>query len=385
MGPANREGKYGRETALRSPAEGLQKQPRQRVHSGSSLCNCSSVVVLRLTCLIDTAQMGNEDLAKHLESMGELAHAYEVYAKMRSDASTTDHIVKGNLHLARLSVYRREWNAVITHVNKINGVSNASNTKDKDGNASDNGEQKTVRNLCLILYGIAQLGQGKYSDAASTFLRVDSSMEASFYDEFASPNDIATYGGLLALATMDRSELSKFLDHSTFRSFLELEPHLRRAMSQFVSGRYSACLSILDNYRSDYLLDIYLQPHTAKVFSMIRAKCIHHFLQPFSCVTIESMNDAFAQPGQSMETELVEMIRSGKLEARIDTIDKVRDLHGLSYSSRSLAESSSSTGSDYDKCKPSSSDAGESSHSCQGLRTGGSGPFTSHRNPFCRA
>lgn len=270
--------------------------------------------------------MGNEDLAKHLEGMGELSHAYEVYAKMRSDASTTEHIIKGGLHLARLAIYRREWTAVMTNVNKINGLSVGNNTKDKDSNTSEINENKGMRSLCLILYGIAQLGQAKYSEASASFLLVDSSIEPCLYDEFASPNDIATYGGLLALATMSRSELTSFLDHSAFRSFLELEPHLRRAMSQFVSGRYSACLSILDNYRSDYLLDIYLQPHVEKLFSMVRAKCIHHFLQPFSCVTIKSMNTAFAQSGQSMEAELEDMIRSGNLQARIDTIDQVRDL-----------------------------------------------------------
>lgn len=259
--------------------------------------------------------MGNEDLAKHLESMGELGQAYEVYAKMRSDVSSTKHIIECGLHLARISIYRRDWSMAIANVNKINGLQS---DKDKDGG------DKGLQALCNILYGIGHLGQSKYPEATSSFLLVEPTVEASLYDEFASPNDIATYGGLLALATMSRSELSRFLDNSSFRTFLELEPHIRRAISQFVNGRYSACLAILDSYRSDYLLDIYLQPHVKHLYSLIRGKCIYHFLQPFSCVTIDSMNAAFAPPGDSIEAELEEMIRNGGLQARIDSIDKVR-------------------------------------------------------------
>lgn len=266
--------------------------------------------LLSQSWLTDEVQMGNEDLARHLESMGELTQAYEVYAKMRSDVSSTKHIIEVGMHLARISIYRRDWPMVIANVNKISGLQ------------TDAGD-KSLQALCGVLYGIGLLGQSKYAEAANSFLQVDPTLDPTEYDEFASPNDMATYGGLLALATMSRAELSRFLDTSPFRAFLEHEPHLRRAISQFVNGRYSACLAILESYRSDYLLDIYLQLHVQHLYSLIRAKCIYHFLQPFSCVTIDSMNDAFAPPGGSIEAELAEMIRTGGLQARIDSIDKV--------------------------------------------------------------
>lgn len=254
--------------------------------------------------------MGNEDLATFLESTGELNQAYEVYAKMRSDVSSVKHITEVGLHLARLSVHRRDWAVVMANVNKINAF---------QAEAVD----KSMPSVCNILYGIAQLGQAKYEESAEHFSRVDPCIEPSLYDEYASPNDIATYGGLLALATMSRAELTKFLETSNFRTFLELEPHLRRAITQFVNGRYSACLAILESYKPDYLLDIYLQPHVASLYTSIRGKCIFHFLQPFSCVTIDSMNAAFAAPGESIEDELADMIRAGNLLARIDAIDGV--------------------------------------------------------------
>lgn len=255
--------------------------------------------------------MGNEDLGKHLEAVGELSQAYDAYSKCRADVSTAKHIIEVGMHLARLAVYRRDWSAVVANVNKINGL-----------HTTDGGD-KSLPTLCSILYGISQLGQAKYSEAARSFLQVDPSVSASLYDEYISPNDIAIHGGLLALATMSRTELSGVLDNSSFRTYLELEPHIRRAISQFVNGKYSACLAILESYRSDYLLDLYLHPHVKHLYNEIRGKCIYHFLQPFSCVTIDNLNAAFASPGGSIDAELVEMIRSGRLEARIDSIDRV--------------------------------------------------------------
>lgn len=275
--------------------------------------------------------MGNEDLAKHHESMGDLHQAYDVYSKMRADASSSKHVIETGLHLARVSVLRRDWSMVITNVNKMSSL--YIETGDKNAQAVAN-----------VNYGIGLLGQGKYAEAAQAFTRIDSSVPASAYDEFASPNDIATYGGLLSLATLDRPGLSNFLENSTFRTFLELEPQFRRAVSQFVNGRYSACLAILDSYRSDYLLDIYLQPHVPELYRMIRAKCIFHFLQPFSCVTVDSMNAAFAPPGESIMPEIINMIQNGGLQARIDPIERVCIHHHLCacllHSSLTLTRSS---------------------------------------------
>lgn len=255
--------------------------------------------------------MGNEDLAKHYESMGDLHQAYDVYSRMRADASSSKHVIETGFHLTRISVLRRDWAMVIGNVNKM---SSPAHMEPGDKNAQA---------VSSVNYGIGLLGQRKYAEAAQAFTRIDSSVSASLYDEFASPNDIATYASLLSLATMDRPGLTRFLDNSTFRTFLELEPQFRRAVSQFVNGRYSACLGILDSYRPDYLLDIYLQPHVPELYRMIRAKCIFHFLQPFSCVTIDSMNTAFAAPGESIETELIDMIRHSGLQARIDPIERV--------------------------------------------------------------
>ncbi len=256
-------------------------------------------------------QMGNEDLGKHLESIGDLNAAAETYAKMRPDVSTPKQFLDVGKHLVRVCIQRREWGMVTAHLSKMGGAHSAE-------------EEKTVQPYLKIGHGIALLGQEKYKEAALSFLSADPGASASTYSELASQADVATYGGLLALASMGRDELQhSVLDNAQFRTFLEQAPHIRRAVAQFVSGRYSACIAILESYRPDHLLDLYLQKHIATIYSQIRSKCIVQYLTPFSCVSLDTMSKAFGRPDQGIEVELADMIQSGALEARINTIDKV--------------------------------------------------------------
>ena len=255
--------------------------------------------------------MANEELGKHYEATGDLNNALEAYARMRPDISTAKHIIDVGRHLISITVQRPEWHMVTANLTKITGFPNSD-------------DERGVQPFVKIMHGVALLGQEKYHEAAVSFLAAEPLVSAGYHD-FVSPNDVAIYGGLLALATMDRRNLqTEVLENSSFRSYLEMEPHLRRAITQFVNGRYSACLAILESYRPEYLLDLYLQKHVPALFSQIRRKCIIQYLIPFSCVTLESMEQAFAVPGESLEDELVTMIRSGVLDARIDAIDKVR-------------------------------------------------------------
>ena len=255
--------------------------------------------------------MGNEDLGRHLESVGKLSQAAEAYIRMRQDVSTTKHITECGIRLADVALQRRDWTVVLTNIGKITGVQ------------SNDDDEKGVQAYTKVVSGIALMGLGNFLEAARQLLHVDFSVAPTEYSSVASPNDIAVYGGLLALATMDRAELQRnVLDNQSFRTFLENEPHIRKAVSSFVNGRYSNCLSILETSRSDYMLDIYFSQHVSEVYSRIRTKCIVQYFIPYSCVTLESLEGAFAQPGHPIEKELINMIRSGSLRARIDAKNK---------------------------------------------------------------
>ncbi|CAK7206416.1 hypothetical protein SEUCBS139899_009208 [Sporothrix eucalyptigena] len=262
----------------------------------------------------ESIRMGHEELGKHLESIGDLLGATDAYNRMRPDVSTPKHIVDMGRHLVSVAMQRKEWVSVIGQLNKITGLQGTD-------------EEKLMQPYIRSMSGVALLGQENYEAAARSFLEVDGSTGATISaitGGFLSANDIAVYGGLLALATMDRTKLqSNVLENGRFRAFLEQEPHIRRAIAQFVNGRYAACLSILASYRADYMLDFYLQRHVNAIYTKIRNKCITNYLVPFSCVTLASMDAAFSEPGQSIESELATMIQKGLVNARIDSINKL--------------------------------------------------------------
>ncbi|KAJ2966890.1 hypothetical protein NQ176_g9932 [Zarea fungicola] len=254
----------------------------------------------------ESIRMANDDLGRHFEAIGKLNEAADAYTKMRQDVGTTKHVTECVIHLANISLHRRDWNMLLTHVGKITG-----------GQSPE--EEKLHHTLGRVMAGVAYLSVGSYSDAAKHLLLADFSVPAAAYSHVASPNDIAVYGGIAALATMDRANLQRrVLENQSFRTFLEQEPHIRKAVSLFVSGRYSSCLSILETYRSDFLLDIYLQKHVHSLFNLIRTKCIVQYFAAFSRITLQSLEAAFGLPGQSLQDELMEMIRNGFLNARID-------------------------------------------------------------------
>ncbi|KAK5664231.1 hypothetical protein OQA88_447 [Cercophora sp. LCS_1] len=259
----------------------------------------------------ESVRIGNEDLGKHLESIGNLNDAAEAYTRMRPDVSTPKHIVDVGKHLVRVSLQRREWPMVSAHLSKMSGHQSPQ-------------EEAVLQPYLKVANGIAYLGQERFSEAASSFLAADSRVLPSTYNDIASPNDVAIYGGLLALATMDREDLqTKVLDNAAFRDFLQLEPQIRRAVNQFVTGRYSDCIATLEAYRADYMLDLYLQKHIPKIYADIRNKCIIQYLIPFSCVTLDTLEAAFGSPEEPIEEQLVAMIRSGSLQARINSIDRL--------------------------------------------------------------
>lgn len=234
--------------------------------------------------------------------------------------------------IINVSVDRGDWLAVQSNVHRLRNLQlkPEDNTKNQPKMAA--------------AMGLAQLSVGAYLEAANSFLATDPSI-GNTYNEIITANDIAVYGGLCALASMDRNELQRrVLDsaNGVFRGFLELEPHIRRAISFFCNSKFRPCLEILESYRADYLLDIYLQRHVSTLYNLIRIKSIQQYLVPFSKVTLEEMAKIFApsivggtaKPTDSESPfvqELIKLIEDGTLNARIDLekgviVSKQRDL-----------------------------------------------------------
>ena len=104
-----------------------------------------------------------------------------------------------------------------THV--ANYITKAESTPDTSDAVVLTGQLK-------VAAGLAHLEGKKYKQAARKFLEASPELGTSFSDVI-SQQDVATYGGLCALASYDRAELkSKLIDNSPFRAFLELVPEV---------------------------------------------------------------------------------------------------------------------------------------------------------------
>lgn len=261
--------------------------------------------------------MGNEDLGLHYNQIGDLLSASKAYTRMRDYCTTPTHIASMLLKIINVAIERGDWLSVQSNVQRLRSLQ------------SKPEEQARTQPKISAALGLSQLHLAAYVDAANSFLSTDPSLGDS-YNEVLTPNDVAVYGGLCALASMDRNELQRrVLDNSSFRNFLELEPHIRRAISFFCNCKFRPCLEILDAYRTDYLLDFHLQRHVTTLYSRIRTKSIQQYLVPFSRVSLDSMAKVFAPAvvaGEPLPTdtnspfvqELIQLIQDDTLDVRID-------------------------------------------------------------------
>jgi len=264
--------------------------------------------------------MGNEELGAFYYAIGDYPSAFRAYSRMREYCTTPKHICELTIKLILTAVAQDNWLHVQSNIYKLTALSLAPS------------DAAAIHPIVLPLKGLALLASSEYSAAALAFLGTDPSYATlepftsiSFPRAVISPNDIAIYGALLALATMSRAELTlDVLENADFRTFLELEPYLRRAVADFVSGKYTSCLKTLEAYRADYTLDVYLQRHVASIYALVRRKSMVAYFAPYSRVGFSTLATAFNVPSEdAMVAELGEMIRDGSLgDARLDLVER---------------------------------------------------------------
>ncbi|KAF2765756.1 hypothetical protein EJ03DRAFT_391337 [Teratosphaeria nubilosa] len=301
----------------------------------------------------ESIRMGQEDLASHLLATGGPAPdpanpqapagyhaAWQAFGKMRDYCTTPVHVASMNLRLL--------YTAVLLAVSAQQGGQAAgahwSAAKLQAGRLKSAGvkeeEQSKLTPIACATAALADLGQGHYRDAAQAFLTTPFEYNglgpvhgADYGRTVASANDIAVYGGLCALATLTRDRLITQVLGGNFRRFLELEPHVRKAISLFTTAKYQACLDLLRHYYSDWCLDVFLggpaggsHTHVDALVARIREKSITAHFSSFSGVSLTSLASTFPPMSSSptaIEDEVISMIESGRLDARLDVVNGV--------------------------------------------------------------
>jgi COP9 signalosome complex subunit 1 len=158
------------------------------------------------------------------------------------------------------------------------------------------------------------------------------------FNSVLSAEDIALYGSLLGLASLDRDSLHTLVMEGAFKARLELVPSVRDALRHYSLAEYGPCMSILQGtVRKDISLDIHLHPHVNTLLDMIRDRCIVQYFSPYSSVSLEKMGAVFGHDVVEMEKIVAKLIQNGAVEgvslgvgARINAIDKTLSVFSAS-------------------------------------------------------
>ncbi|KAF9412064.1 COP9 signalosome complex subunit 1 [Podila epigama] len=260
----------------------------------------------------ESIRMGNIELGNHYYECGDLNGAHRSYSRTRDYCTTPKHIIELCMNVIKVSIELGNFPHVLTYVVKAEST---------PGLADD---KEFTKAKLKAASGLSNLDMSKYAAAARDFLSIGEELVANPYSEVISPNDIAVYGGLCALATFTRTELkTRVIDNVGFRQYLDLEPHIRDLIQGFYNSNYAVCLEIMDKWRNDYLLDLHLHSHIETLYTNIRRKALVQFASPFVTVDLTKMAKSFATTVPVLEQELVSLIVSGQIEARIDSQQKI--------------------------------------------------------------
>ncbi|KAL0373633.1 UNVERIFIED_CONTAM: COP9 signalosome complex subunit [Sesamum radiatum] len=259
----------------------------------------------------ESIRMAYNDFGDFYYAHGQLDEALKSYVSTRDYCTTSAHIIHMCLNAILVSTEMGHFFNISSYVSMA--------WQNQDRLDSDS---VTISKLHCAA-GLADLMGKKYKLAAREFLETGPLIQNN-YTEVIAPQDIATYGGLCALATFDRAELkSCVIDNINFRNCLELVPEIRELINDFYSSRYASCMDYLENLKAKLLLDIHLHDHLKTLYEQIRNKALTQYVLPFVSVDLHMMANAFKTSITNLEKELEALITNNQIKARIDSQNKI--------------------------------------------------------------
>lgn len=118
-------------------------------------------------------------------------------------------------------------------------------------------EKSVYSGLLPVIQGVCELESGNFKTAAKHFLQVPFWSGSTEMWNFVAPVELAIYGTLCAMASVDRSEIkAKLLHNNDFKQFLELEPNVREALWAFHDSNFEKCMEILERQKVLFILNL---------------------------------------------------------------------------------------------------------------------------------
>ena len=259
----------------------------------------------------ESIRRGHDDLGDHYLDMGDLNNALKCYIRSRDYCTNAKHVLNMCLNAIKVSIYLKNWSFVSSYVMK------AESNQDYVANSP-------IATKLNCASGLAYLANRKYDMAARSFLLCNFDHFTNDANEFLSVNNVAIYGALCALASFTRDQLYRMvITSNTFKLFLETEPQLRETLQRFYDSKYANCLSILDDLKDNFMLDLYLAQHVKTLYTSIRNRALIQYFSPYISAEMNKMAVAFNTNVKSLEDEIMQLILDGQIHARIDSHNKI--------------------------------------------------------------
>jgi len=170
--------------------------------------------------------------------------------------------------------------------------------------------------------GLYHLRENNFLAAARAFLLVTPEIKDG-YKEVISGNDVTNYACLCALSHFGRRDLQQVLETDTFRKLLDLEPAWIDIIQSYQNSKYADAFKRLDAMKEDFALDYYMAKNSRKLIQKIRDRALIQYFRPFVSVKLNIMAKSFGMDVSEIEKALAELIGDEKIEARIDSANKV--------------------------------------------------------------
>lgn len=246
----------------------------------------------------------HQSLGDHYHDCGDLSNAIKHYQKSRDYGTTVYHTFDFCMNIIKVSVYLNHWTSVSNYIKKADAVEVT---------------EALAKRKLGIATALSQFCHGQYNTAGHTLSAI---MCDTWTNEILSPNCIAIYTALCALAAFDRKELhSLLIENNNFKQYLEMEPTVRDCMYSFYNRNYSAAFAALKKLKASLKLDIFLSSHVDAVYDKIRSRSLCQYFTPYNACDMNKMADAFNTDVDALELELMKLVPD--LPARIDSFNKI--------------------------------------------------------------
>ena len=276
----------------------------------------------------ESIRTGYSFLGDFYYETGDLAEAFKAYNKTRDYCTAPEHILLMCISQVKVSI------GMENYIHVLNFVTKAENAPVTGGD----GQTEALGAVIQAAAGVAQIDSRRYSGAAKKFTGItcDPEVLAEAGADILSARDVALYGGLCSLASLDRQKLHELvIKNNSFRAYLETFPQVREVVDDFYQSRYSSCLEGLEKLRAQLGYDLYLHNHVDRLYKEIRDRALIQYTLPYSSIHLDNMAQAFGASSKGLRKELAALISSGSIRAKIDSQKNI--LYATSSEPRNLA------------------------------------------------